>query len=128
MSNHGKESTNKEGVNIDETQTKIDMGKLITQLPGSHCFALNLHSIVAAISSALELPIDLSSIPEEYHEFANVFSKTHADTLPSHRHYDLKIDLEEGISPLISPIYSLSQTELDALCEFIDENLSIGFI
>jgi hypothetical protein len=32
MSNHGKESTNKEGVNIDETQTKIDMGKLITQI------------------------------------------------------------------------------------------------
>jgi hypothetical protein len=32
MSNHGKESTNKEGVNIDETQTKIDMGKLITAL------------------------------------------------------------------------------------------------
>jgi hypothetical protein len=30
MSNHGKESTNKEGVNIDEMQTKIDMGKLIT--------------------------------------------------------------------------------------------------
>jgi hypothetical protein len=30
MSNHGKESTNKERVNIDETQTKIDMGKLIT--------------------------------------------------------------------------------------------------
>jgi hypothetical protein len=30
MSNHGKESTNEEGVNIDETQTKIDMGKLIT--------------------------------------------------------------------------------------------------
>jgi hypothetical protein len=30
MSNHGKKGTNKEGVNIDETQTKIDMGKLIT--------------------------------------------------------------------------------------------------
>jgi hypothetical protein len=30
MSNHGKENTNEEGVNIDETQTKIDMGKLIT--------------------------------------------------------------------------------------------------
>jgi hypothetical protein len=30
MSNHGNESTNKEGVNIDETQTKIDTGKLIT--------------------------------------------------------------------------------------------------
>jgi hypothetical protein len=32
MSNHGKESTNREGVNIDETQTKIDMGKLITPM------------------------------------------------------------------------------------------------
>jgi hypothetical protein len=32
MSNHGNESTNKEGVNIDETQAKIDMGKLITPL------------------------------------------------------------------------------------------------
>jgi hypothetical protein len=30
MSNHGKESTNEEGVNIDETQMKINMGKLIT--------------------------------------------------------------------------------------------------
>jgi hypothetical protein len=35
MSNHGKESTNEEGVNIDETQTKIDMGKLITVTPGT---------------------------------------------------------------------------------------------
>jgi hypothetical protein len=32
MSNHGKESTNKEGVNIDETQMKIGMGKLITSI------------------------------------------------------------------------------------------------
>jgi hypothetical protein len=34
MSNHGKKGTNKEGVNIDEMQTKIDMGKLITGLGG----------------------------------------------------------------------------------------------
>jgi hypothetical protein len=33
MSNHGKESTNKEGVNIDETQMKINMKKLITPIP-----------------------------------------------------------------------------------------------
>jgi hypothetical protein len=32
MSSHGKESTNEEGVNIDEMQTKIDMGKLITRV------------------------------------------------------------------------------------------------
>jgi hypothetical protein len=30
MNNHGKENTNEEGVNIDETQMKIAMGKIIT--------------------------------------------------------------------------------------------------
>jgi hypothetical protein len=32
MSNHGKGSANEEGVNIGETQMKIDMGKLITSI------------------------------------------------------------------------------------------------
>jgi hypothetical protein len=32
MSNLGNESTNEEGVNIDEMQMKIDMGKLITPM------------------------------------------------------------------------------------------------
>ena len=40
--------------------------------------------------------VDLSSIPEEYHKFVHIFSKKKADTLPPHRSYDLKIELEEG--------------------------------
>jgi len=39
---------------------------------------------------------DLSNVPSKYHEFANVFSKTKAETLPPHHLYDLKINLEEG--------------------------------
>ena len=38
----------------------------------------------------------MSGVPEEYHEFADVFSKTRADILPEHRPYDLKITLEDG--------------------------------
>jgi hypothetical protein len=47
MSNHGKESTNKEGVNIDEMQTKIDMEKLITlpSVQGLCPHKLDTHSV-----------------------------------------------------------------------------------
>ena len=49
-------------------------------------------------------------------------------TLPEHQPYDLHIDLEEGTKPPLGHLYSLSEAELKALYEFIDENLSSGFI
>ena len=75
-----------------------------------------------------EEPIDLSNIPPEYHDYADVFSETQANSLAPHRPYDLKINLDEGTSPPWGPIYSLSQSELLALREFIEENIRIGFI
>jgi len=41
----------------------------------------------------------MSGVPEEYHEYADVLSKERADTLPDHRPYDLKINLEDGAEP-----------------------------
>ena len=71
---------------------------------------------------------DLSNIPEEYHDYADIFSKGKADTLPPHCRYNLKINLEDGTEPLIGLVLPFSQIELQALCEFIDEHLSSGFI
>ena len=101
-----------------------------SKLPGSVTFRIHLSdpSVSARKSSAPEEPIDLSKVPEEYHEFADVFSKTRADTLAPHRPYDLKINMDEGTSPPVGPIYSLSHTELQALREFVDEHIRIGFI
>ena len=48
--------------------------------------------------------------------------------LNPHRPYDLKIKLEDRQSPLIGLVYSVSQTELQLLCEFLDEHLAMGFI
>ena len=48
---------------------------------------------------------------------------------PLHHHpYDLWIDLEKDSHPLVGTIYSLSKFEQKALKEFIDENLTNGFI
>ena len=59
--------------------------------------------------------IDLTDVPLEYHDFSDVFDKACASTLAPHRPYDLKLDLEEGTSPLFGVMYSLSQNELKSL-------------
>ena len=100
-----------------------------SKLPGSHNFELCLHSLdIQANSTKLaEIP-DLSNVPSEYHKFANIFSKTKAETLSPHHLYDLKINLKESAQPLVGPIYSLSVSKQEALKEFIEENLNMGFI
>src|SRR5882724_5583459 len=70
----------------------------------------------------------MNNVPEDYHDSADVFSKSKAGKLADHRPYDLKITLDEGTSLPFGPIYSLSQEELAALCKLIDENLATGFI
>jgi len=101
---------------------------LASKLPGSQVFQLNLtvpEDSARGAAATAESPVDISKVLREYHEFADVFSTGRADTLPPHRPYDLKINLEDGTTPPFGPIYSLSQSELTALREFLDENLAI---
>ena len=92
---------------------------------GSQCYRLNLSdiSVSARTATTSEEPPDLSQIPKEYHDFADVFSKSKAYNLAPHRPYDLKIDIEEGATLPESPMYQLSQVELQTLRDFIDEHL-----
>src|SRR5207245_9879457 len=79
-------------------------------------------------SSSISTPLDLSIVPLEYCDYMDVFSKAKASELPPHHNYDLKINLEEGTSPPLGTLYSLSPVELTTLRTFIDENLNTGFI
>jgi len=99
-----------------------------SQLSGSKIFAIQFSSIVQAKSTTISKKIDLSSIPKEYHEYADVFSKSKAETLAPHCPYDLRIDLEKDSHPPVGTIYSLSKFKQETLKEFIDENLTNGFI
>ena len=71
---------------------------------------------------------DLEGVPNIYCHFSDVFSKGSADSLPPHREYNLKININETAKAPLGPVYPLSQSELGALCEFIDEHLNMGFI
>jgi len=100
------------------------------KLEGSTKYQLQLcpSDSAKACSSSASTPLDLDIIPLEYHNYTDVFSKAKASELPLHCDYDLKIDLEEGTSPPLGTLYSLSLVELSALQTFIDENLNTGFI
>ena len=98
-----------------------------SKLHGSICFQLSITPDGALAQAAQEVLVDFSSVPKDYHKFADVFSKGKDDALPSHRPYNLKIDLGEGTPPP-NRMYLLSQSELDTLCTFIEEHVNIGFI
>jgi hypothetical protein len=70
----------------------------------------------------------VQEIPIQYHDFKDVFEKKNADILLKHHPYDCTIELQDGVQPPFGPIYNLSQMELAALYEYIDENLSKNFI
>ena len=104
----------------------------VTKLIGSQSFHIHLSNFSKSTSTCkanlVKDSVDLSNIPSEYHKFTDVFSESRANTLALHQPYDLKIHLDKGMSPLWGPIYFLSQSKLQVLCDFIEENLHTGFI
>ena len=68
------------------------------------------------------------TVPVKYHDFLDVFSEVEANSLPTHGPHDHHIPIVEGKSPPFGPIYSLSQTELEVLSDYLKENLKKGFI
>ena len=55
-----------------------------SKLPGSISFQLSITPDGALAQASQEVPVDLSSVPEDYHEFADVFSKGQADRSEEH--------------------------------------------
>ena len=68
-------------------------------------------------------------IPDEYSDFANVFSEEKALVLPERTELnEHAINLEDGKQLPYGPIYSLSPVELEILKTYIETHLRTGFI
>src|SRR5258708_70394 len=98
----------------------------IHQMPNPFHTSLDWLKAKATLTAQPEDP--LSRVPQEYHEFCDVFSGEKANALAPHWPYDLKINLEEGAKPFHGLIYSLSPPELTALREFLEETIENGLI
>jgi hypothetical protein len=68
------------------------------------------------------------ALPTRYKEYQDVFEKKNVDMLPQYCPYDCAIDLQDGTRPPFGPIYNLSQNELVAFRDHLDENLAKNFI
>ena len=85
------------------------------KLEGSIQLSIQLRpngTLQAALANALP---NLSAVPKEYRDFADIFNKAKASVLVPHQEYDLKIELEEGANLPPSRLYSLSPVELETL-------------
>jgi len=67
-------------------------------------------------------------IPEEYHEFLDVFDEKKADRFPEERVWDHKIKLEDRFVPKSFKNYNLTPIEQIELDKFLKENLEKGYI
>jgi len=85
-------------------------------------------SLIASLASIGSDTQPVQDLPAKYKEFADVFSKQEADKLPPHRLYDHTIPIREGETVPYGPVYNLSQSEIEALHNYIKENLDKGFI
>ena len=95
------------------------------------CHTTSLQSAAQPFSSTqptTTAPPDLSSIPAEYHDLGEVFSRSCATSLPPHHSYDYAIDLLSGISPPRGRLFSLSAPERIAMEKYIEESLAAGLI
>ena len=66
------------------------------------------------------------TLPSEYEDFEDVFSKKECETVPGSTRVTHIIDLEEGTEPPFGPIYSLSERELRILRDYLAEKEAIG--
>ena len=71
----------------------------------------------------------LVTIPAEYSDFENVFSKEFAIVLSKHTEINTHvINLEESKQTPYGPIYSLGPVELETLKTYIKTNLANSFL
>ena len=67
-------------------------------------------------------------MPVKYQEYADVADDSQAGLLPEHHPMEHRIDLEEGKQPPWSPIYNLSEPELQELRSYLDTFTRTGRI
>jgi len=99
----------------------------LSRKPDHEIFAVTMKDIEQALAPKTFID-PATKLPQQYHDFLDVFSRKEADTLPKHRPYDHRIELEPGKVPPYGPLYGMSQNELQVLRKYLEDNLTKGFI
>ena len=71
---------------------------------------------------------ELSSLPDRYRDYEDVFSEEEASKFPESTTVEHSIDIEEGKKVPFGPIYRLSEKELSVLRNYLDSAMAKGWI
>ncbi|KAI1001875.1 hypothetical protein K3495_g6328 [Podosphaera aphanis] len=126
------------------TQVSASIFSTEIQQSGNIYFSLSLRDLDLMLDESMQrgpimrvgnatmvIPKDANAkdyLPSQYHDFLDVFNRKQTNSLPPHRSWDHAIDLQPGKSPPVSRPCSMSHSELQALREYLDKDLSKGFI
>jgi Retroviral aspartyl protease len=67
-------------------------------------------------------------VPQEYHDYLDIFDKDKANRFPDTRPWDHKIEMKSGFEPKSFKTYNLTHEEQVELDKFLKENLDKGYI
>src|SRR6202522_3589687 len=67
-------------------------------------------------------------VPEEYHEYLDIFDEGKVNRFPEERPWDHKIEMKEGFEPKSFKNYNLTPEEQLEQYKFLKENLEKGYI
>jgi len=70
----------------------------------------------------------IDRLPDQYHDYLDLFRPSTAEKLALRRTFDHAIDLKLDTQPPWGPIYPLSQKQLEALRKYLDDMLKQGKI
>src|ERR1700678_2695024 len=71
---------------------------------------------------------DKELVPEEFHDYLDIFSEEKANRFPKPQSWDHKIEMKEGFEPKSFKNYNLIPAEQIELDKFLKENLEKGYI
>ena len=90
---------------------------------GLTVYQISLEQVDAALENLDSKQDAAIELPDELKDFSDVFSPKEAEKLPPHRPYDHDIKLKDGQNPPWGPLYPMSRDQLQALKEWLEENL-----
>jgi hypothetical protein len=95
---------------------------------GTTTTALSPYEIQNALGESTKKTNWKEKVPVEFHQFFLMFDEELAKNLPPRRPYDDTIPLKDSKEPLFGALYGMTEEELKALKEYIEENLTKGCI
>jgi len=81
----------------------------------------NPEARVIGYVSAVQNVDRMEAVPMEFHQYLGILKKEAEVTVPNHRPYNCKIDLQEVSTAPWGPIYPLSEVELQTLQDWLKE-------